>query len=150
MAAARRLGPDDWELFRDIRLRSLADAPDAFGSTYEREAQFDEPRWRRNLQVPVVVVEDPEPVAVGGTFDHDGVPHVWGMWTDPGHRGRGHAARVLDALLPPDQDAVLDVNIANVGARAVYERYGFVGTGVLEPLRPGSEQRIELMVLTRG
>jgi hypothetical protein len=42
------------------------------------------------------------------------------------------------------------VNIANVGARAVYERYGFVGTGVLEPLRPGSEQRIELMVLTRG
>jgi ribosomal protein S18 acetylase RimI-like enzyme len=72
------------------------------------------------------------------------------MWTDPGHRGRGHAVRVLDALLPPDQDAVLDVNVANGGARGVYERYGFVGTGVLEPLRPGSEQRIELMVLTRG
>jgi ribosomal protein S18 acetylase RimI-like enzyme len=72
------------------------------------------------------------------------------MWTDPAHRGRGHARRVLDALLPPEHDAVLDVNVANAGAREVYERYGFVGTGVLEPLRPGSEQRIELMVLTRG
>ena len=31
------------------------------------------------------------------------------------------------------------------GARAFYEGYGFVGTGELEPLRPGSEQRIKLM-----
>ena len=30
-------------------------------------------------------------------------------------------------------------------ARAFYEGYGFVGTGELEPLRPESEQRIELM-----
>jgi predicted GNAT family acetyltransferase len=150
MATIRRLGPDDWELFRDIRLDALADSPDAFGSTLEREQTSTEEDWRRRLRGPVVVVEDPGPVSVGGTFDHDGVPHVWGMWTHPDHRGRGHAARVLDALLPPDQDAVLDVNISNAGARAVYERYGFVGTGVLEPLRPGSEQRIELMVLTRG
>jgi ribosomal protein S18 acetylase RimI-like enzyme len=44
---------------------------------------------------------------------------------------------------------VLQVNIDNLEARGVYERYGFVGTGELEPLRAGSEQRIELMVLTR-
>jgi predicted GNAT family acetyltransferase len=70
------------------------------------------------------------------------------MWTEPAHRGRGHARRILDALIPPGTAAQLDVNVANDGARTAYERYGFVGTGELEPLRPGSDQRIELMVLT--
>jgi ribosomal protein S18 acetylase RimI-like enzyme len=150
MATLRALGPDDWETFRDIRLRSLADSPDAFGSTWERERAFTEAEWRRRLGVPVYVVEDPRPVAIGGTFDQEGVPHVWGMWTDPAHRGRGHARRILDALIPPGTPAQLDVNVTNDGARTAYQRYGFVGTGHLEPLRPGSDQRIELMVLRRG
>jgi ribosomal protein S18 acetylase RimI-like enzyme len=150
MATLRALAPDDWETFRDIRLRSLADSPDAFGSTWERERAFTEAEWRRRLGVPVYVVEDPRPVAIGGTFDQEGVPHVWGMWTDPAHRGRGHARRILDALIPPGTPAQLDVNVTNDGARTAYQRYGFVGTGHLEPLRPGSDQRIELMVLRRG
>jgi predicted GNAT family acetyltransferase len=150
MATLRALAPDDWETFRDIRLRSLADSPDAFGSTMEREQAFTEAEWRRRLGVPVYVVEDPRPVAIGGTFDQEGVPHVWGMWTDPAHRGRGHARRILDALIPPGTPAQLDVNVTNDGARTAYQRYGFVGTGHLEPLRPGSDQRIELMVLRRG
>ena len=147
MGEPRRLGPDDWEDFRDIRLRSLADSPDAFGSTFEREETFTEEDWRRRLTGPVYVVDDPRPVAIGGIFDNKGTPHVWGMWTEPTHRGRGHARAILDALIPAGTPAQLDVNVANAGARTAYERYGFVGTGQLEPLRPGSDQRIELMVL---
>jgi ribosomal protein S18 acetylase RimI-like enzyme len=150
MSEVRRLRPDDWETFREIRLRALADAPDAFGSTLERELAFTEDDWRERLTGPVVVVEDPRAVAVGGIFLNDDVPQVWGMWTDPGHRGRGHARRILDEILPSDRTAQLDVNVKNPGARTVYERYGFVGTGVLEPLRPGSDQMMELMVLRRG
>ena len=44
-------------------------------------------------------------------------------------------------------EAVL--HVANPGARTCYERYGFVATGGLEPLRPGSAQRIELMEIRR-
>ncbi len=150
MPTLRLLGPDDWETLRDIRLSALADAPDAFGSTLERERAFGEDDWRRRASGPVVVVDDPGPVSMGGTFLAGDELHVWGMWTHPAHRGRGHARAVLDALLPTDRGARLDVNVANLGARAVYERYGFVATGHLEPLRPGSDQRIELMVLRRG
>ena len=149
MTEVRRLGPDDWEDFRDIRLRALAESPDAFGSTLEREAELGEAEWRRRLVGPLYVVDDPRPVAVGGIFDNAGTPHVWGMWTDPAHRGRGHARAILDALIPPGTPAQLDVNIDNGDARTAYERYGFVGTGELEPLRPGSEQRIERMVINR-
>jgi ribosomal protein S18 acetylase RimI-like enzyme len=147
MAALRRLQPDDWEDLRDIRLRSLADSPDAFASTLERELEFPESDWRRRATGPVYVVYDPDPVAIGGVFDNAGIPHVWGMWTDPSHRGRGHARRILDALIPPGTPAQLDVNVTNGAARTAYERYGFVGTGRLEPLRAGSEQQVELMVL---
>ena len=148
MAELRRLGPDDWADFRDIRLRSLADSPDAFGSTLEREQAFTEADWRRRASGPVYVVDDPSPVSVGGLFDNDGTGQIWGMWTDPAHRGRGHARRILDAVTPLMPVVQLHVNVTNGDARTVYERYGFVGTGQLEPLRPGSDQQIELMVLT--
>jgi ribosomal protein S18 acetylase RimI-like enzyme len=149
MTEVRRICADDWQTFRDVRLRALADSPDAFGSTLEREQAFAEADWRRRLSGPVVVVLNPHTVSVGGLFDDDGVSHVWGMWTDPAHRRRGHARTILDSLIPPDGPVELHVNIANHGARTAYERYGFVGTGLLEPLRPGSDQRMELMVLRR-
>jgi len=148
MSELRRLGPGDWEDFRDIRLRSLADSPDAFASTLEREQAFTEDDWRQRVSGAVYVVEDPQPVAVGGIFDKDGIGQVWGMWTDPAHRGRGHARGILDALTPLLPRVQLHVNITNGGARTTYEHYGFVGTGTLEPLRPGSDQLIELMVLS--
>ncbi|MBF4770050.1 GNAT family N-acetyltransferase [Nocardioides agariphilus] len=148
----RRLTSDDWTVLSDVRLRALADSPDAFGSTLEREQTFGEKEWRRRLVRPVWIVEaDGRGVAMAGAFSNEGVLQVWGMWTDPAHRGRGHARALLDALVG---EAVregrvvgLHVNLANPGARAFYESYGFVGTGELEPLRPGSDQRIELMLI---
>jgi predicted GNAT family acetyltransferase len=71
------------------------------------------------------------------------------MWTDPAQRGRGHGRRLLLGLIGATwvegQTVALHVNTANDGARRFYERIGFAGTGELEPLRPGSDQRIELM-----
>ncbi len=147
MSELRRLGSDDWETFREIRLASLADSPDAFGSTLGREQGFSEADWRQRVSGLVYLVEDPAPVSVGGLFDNDGVFHVWGMWTAPAHRGRGHARSILDSMIPSEGLVRLHVNVENTVARTAYERYGFVGTGELEPLRPGSDQQMELMVL---
>ena len=148
-----RVHEDDWQAWRDLRLRSLADAPDAFGSTLERELAFSETDWRDRLKKGprVLVLVDDVPVALGGGFPNGDALMVFGMWTDPAHRRRGHADAVLDVVVgwarERDLPVVLHVNVANPGARRAYERYGFVATGHLEELRPGSDQRIELMRL---
>ena len=153
MCEVRRVGPDDWEAWRDIRLRSLRDSPDAFGSTYEREAAFEEADWREQAdgRPGVLVLEDGPPVALGGGFAADGALQVFGMWTEPAHRGRGHARAILDVVTgwAAERELPVELHVALVNpvARRVYETYGFVATGELEPLRPGSEIQIELMRL---
>jgi hypothetical protein len=42
----RPIAPDEGEALRAIRLRALADAPLAFGSTHAREAAYPPERWR--------------------------------------------------------------------------------------------------------
>ncbi|HEX4190418.1 MAG TPA: GNAT family N-acetyltransferase [Marmoricola sp.] len=158
----RVLQPDDWALWRSIRLRSLAADPDAFGSTLEHEAVIDEDGWRAWLAEVgprVVVVDGGEPVALGGGYLEDVAEdrqrlHVIAMWTDPAYRGRRLAAQVLDALVkwaaPRGLGLALDVAIGNVPARRAYEAFGFVSTGATRPIRYGSPALTEQMVLRRG
>lgn len=54
--------PDHWRLSRDIRLRALAEAPDAFCSTLEGEQGLDEAGWLSRL-------ERAHGVRVGGRCD---------------------------------------------------------------------------------
>lgn len=151
----RLVGPDAWALWRDARLRALADAPTAFGSTYEREAGLSEAQWRERLAgdgASVLGSSRGGVVAMGGTYlPGDGWCHVFGMWVDPGWRGQGLGRRVLERLtrwaaeraLPME----LGVTVGNDAARTVYERFGFVATGETSPLRPGAVERLERMVL---
>jgi hypothetical protein len=47
--SVRRLGASEWEAWRSLRLRALAEDPAAFGSTYEREAAWSDDGWRARI-----------------------------------------------------------------------------------------------------
>lgn len=149
----RVLGPDDWRTWRDIRLRSLADAPEAFGSTLARERDFAEEDWLRWLTgVAVLATVDGVPAALGGGYRvRDGWMQVVAMWTAPAYRRRGLALRILDVVVTAaraeGRRLVLDVARGNPAARTAYERYGFVATGESERIRPDSTDLADLMVL---
>jgi ribosomal protein S18 acetylase RimI-like enzyme len=153
----RVLCGDDWAVLRDIRLRALRDSPSAFGSTYEREAGFAETHWRERLEddssVSVLAEVDGRPVGMAGGFpDLPGLLHVVAMWVEPSTRGRGVGHALLRAVDDRARDRGLglhlDVNTTNATARRSYERYGFRATGETRPLREGSEELVERMVLT--
>lgn len=150
---------EDWAALREVRLRALADAPDAFGSTLAQVADRPEEEWRAALRRPwplLLAHADGRPVAMGGLGAPDGSPdvHVWGMWVAPEARGSGVGSRILADLLTraraTGRRVVLDVTDGNDGARRLYERHGFAGTGARRPLRDGSALLVEEMVLVGG
>ena len=69
MIETRQLSADDWEIWRDLRLRALADAPYAFGSTLAEWHDADESRWRKRFaDVPynAIALDDGRPVGMVG------------------------------------------------------------------------------------
>jgi GNAT superfamily N-acetyltransferase len=155
----RRLGPEDWRAYREIRLRALTDSPDSFSATHAGALAMPETQWRERLVGPSpvwAVFEAGHPVSMGGGFPApDGATaQVVGMWTAPEARGRGYARLLLREIIAwttaAGRTAYLQVTEGNAAARALYVECGFVPTGERSPLREGSDLRVEEFVLTRA
>ena len=148
-----RLGPDDWKIFRDVRLRSLADAPAAFGSRYDDWVSAPEERWRARLtDVPLTVVAriDGETVGVAsGMVDDEDWAELISMWVDPSARGTGVAHELIGAVVEwaAEQGRSLYLMVRSDNARAIraYEKAGFVDRGVPDdwPADEPPENRME-------
>lgn len=62
--------PQEWATLRSIRLAALRESPHSFGSSHEREAGWDENRWRESIRSVAwfLAWRDGRPVGiVGGT-----------------------------------------------------------------------------------
>lgn len=51
MCAVRKIESADWPIYKDLRLRALRDAPDAFGSTLAAELPRPDSLWQDRLVV---------------------------------------------------------------------------------------------------
>jgi ribosomal protein S18 acetylase RimI-like enzyme len=144
MVFVREIAADDWELMRDVRLAALAEAPDAFGSTYAREIAFGEEQWRGRISdrsVTFFAYTDPveSPAGLAGVYVEDGVADLVSMWVRPGFRGRGVGEALIEAAASwakqhDFRTLWLWVTDMNGAARRLYERCGFTATGERAPL----------------
>ena len=145
----RRTTEDDWERLRDVRLRALAEAPYAFGSTLERERDRTEAGWREwagrgrwGNGVTFVADEGDRFVGLASGFPEEDEPdavHIVAMWVDPSVRRTGLARALIDAVVAWARDAEakavhLWVADGNDPASALYHSYGLQPTGTRQPL----------------
>ncbi|HEY6933433.1 MAG TPA: GNAT family N-acetyltransferase [Marmoricola sp.] len=152
----RTAGPADAALWRELRLRALADAPTAFASTLEREQAWGVQVWADRLAAgsSLLAFVGEQAIGIGAGVVH---PPGWfavvAIWVDPAFRRRGANTRILEALVRRAEElglpVHLDVTRGNDVARRAYERFGFRATGETEPLREGSPYVVERMVLRR-
>ncbi len=49
MLKIRTFAAQEWEIYKDLRLRALADAPSAFGSTFAEEHKRPDSEWANRL-----------------------------------------------------------------------------------------------------
>ncbi|MGC4937704.1 GNAT family N-acetyltransferase [Kribbella sp. DT2] len=152
MTDLRALTPDDWKVWRDLRLAALSEAPAAFGSRYEDWVGAEEDRWRARLSVPgsynVVVSLDGTPSGMAGGLpaDDNDVRHLVSMWVAPAARGHGLGDRLMAAVedWARADDAVaveLSVVQGNDTAYALYLRHGYALTGKSGDLMPDGVHR---------
>ena len=143
-----RLTSEDWERGRDVRLRALRDAPDAFSTRVEEVAAQPSHWWRAqhtsSEAATFVAVSHGRDVGlvVGAPFTgRDRTAGLFAMWVAPGARGSGVSDRLVTAVidwarLAGYQRLLLDVGDENPAAVRLYERMGFVATGATSRLPP--------------
>lgn len=142
MITLQPLTPDDWPVWRELRLAALADAPDAFCARLaDWQGEHDrEERWRGRLSIPgahdVVASLDGTPagMASGVPSNEHGAVELISMWVAPGARGHG----VGDALIGEVERLARSTGATvlwllvmehNATATALYRRNGFEPTG---------------------
>jgi RimJ/RimL family protein N-acetyltransferase len=169
-ATIKPLEADDWDAFWALRLRALAEHPDAFGSELDETLAAGEQAARERF----APLQDDPVNQIFGAFDQEGTlagvagilgndhrkmrhrVFVWGVYVVPEARGTGVGKALMGACVDHARatPGVLQVHLTvashNAAAIAIYERCGFVRYG-REPrsliLPDGREIDEDLMVL---
>lgn len=153
--------PEQWRLLRDIRLRALQEAPQAFTSSSQEESAFEDAVWRDRAANghSIVATDGDEPVGLATGIDAStGDPakrELVGMWVAPSHRRQGIAKMLVGEIAEwaRSQGAeFLDLGVleGNEPARVAYVKMGFRPTGVTVPVWSDPSCSCETMQLELG
>jgi ribosomal protein S18 acetylase RimI-like enzyme len=141
----RKLARSDLPDYRRLRLAALEAHPEAFGSSWEEESQYDDATFTQRM-----MPASPS-VALGGFSGamligiagmvvlprakqrHKGT--IYGVYVDPLHRGSGLAHALIEAVLAEARGAGLlllhlSVTAGNIPARRLYQNLGFRTYGI--------------------
>lgn len=167
------MSPADAASFREIRLEALRDCPSAFGASYETERTWPVGVFARRIPdgPPDAVFgacadgDAAALVGIAGFRVHPGLKErhkgmVWGMYVRPAGRGSGTGRALLRAVVAHAAEVAeveivqLSVVTAQVAARALYDRMGFVPYGIeRRALRVGAEyydEELRALVIAGG
>ncbi len=131
----RGLGPEDWRVARDLRLRALAQAPWAFGSTLagaEEKGPADWQDWvtRGGTGATFVASWNAEACGLIRVGPEGADAGLTSLWVAEAARRHGLAQALVQATLRWARGqgygrVVLDVRRQNSAAIALYRRMGF-------------------------
>jgi GNAT superfamily N-acetyltransferase len=141
-----RLTSGNEERLRAIRLRALADAPDAFGTTYDEALARSAEDWRLQLAlfanfIAVAAGHDVGIIRGAPDDERPDTAYLLSMWVAPEMRRQKIASVLIDSVVQWAKShgyrrVILDVAEVNAAALALYFNKGFVTNGNSGTLPP--------------
>lgn len=153
MLGARRIQLGEGSVYREIRLRALRDAPDAFTTTYAQAIERTAGNWDETAdgaangteRAIFFILTDGKPTGLAALYQHPELPgtgELLQVWVAPEYRGSGAADALLDALFRWGTEeagfsrVIAEVKASNTRALGFYRRYGFVHLSNIEASDP--------------
>ena len=161
MPEIRPLAPDQWPLLKAVRLRALADAPEAFGTTLAQASAWDDARWQENARrftllppaTSFLAYADDTPCGMANCFtlqEDSQTAELTAFWVAPQQRGQGIADALVAAIISWAKlqgVTTLQAWVVEDNARALgfYQKFGFEETKERQPHAPDLTKQIKLL-----
>lgn len=140
-----KLNPDDWRLYRQIRLESLQAEPQAYSSSFGEVSQRPDSHWQERLIETqqgsqswlLFAKENDRIIGMVGAYRSvtSGVVEIISLYVTIRNRQKGAGRALLEAILAEISQAsdirkaCLTVNSEQAAAVALYRESGFQVTG---------------------
>ena len=141
MITIRRIQICETALYKQIRLASLKDAPNAFETTYDAALQRTDEMWHARVestaqgsdQAIFLALFDQLPIGIAALVRIKGQTdsgELMQVWVSPEHRGTGVAWDLMNSIFKWAQEnnfhrIIAGVTKVNAGALKFYTKYGF-------------------------
>ena len=158
-AEIRQIKAVEWDRVRKIRLRALADSPDAFGRGLADELSMPDQAWIERAERGALGLDTATFIAETGAGlvglatvrleqDADARADLFGLWVDPAARAAGVGLALTQAVIDwarryGARTLALLVVTSNLTAIRLYSRAGFRETGHSLPM-PRKPSLIEI------
>jgi GNAT superfamily N-acetyltransferase len=151
--SVRRFASHEWTTYRDLRLRSLADSPDAFGGTLAQAQGLTDEEWAERLARGVASpLDEPLLARLGGVPvglawgriepTERGTARLYQVWVAASARRHGLGRMLVQAAIAWATQVgarVLTLGVTcDTPAMRLYGSEGFVPHGEPGPIRPGA------------
>ena len=146
---------DEWQIYKDLRLGALVEAPYAFGSSYAEESQRPDSYWARRLtngassewDLPLIAEVDGQPAGLSWGKIEPVEPekaYLYQVWVKPEFRRLGLGQMLVEAVITWAREKnarclELGVTAGDSPAMRLYQRLGFEPCGEPQPFRPEAD-----------
>ena len=141
MVTVRRIKFDEIDLYKQVRLVSLKDAPYAFETTYDSAVRRSDEVWRERVEsgaegtdgATFLAFSGELPIGIAALFrikDRVNVGELMQVWVSPEYRGTTVTRDLMDTIFKWAGEnnfhkVIAGVTKANVKALKFYVKYGF-------------------------
>lgn len=136
----KRLTPDDWRLYKQLRLEALKNTHGAFGGSYDSESLLADTEWQGRLVQPGcafwVLYDQNRPIGMTGVVqakDSAETTALIASYIHPDYRGKGlsnffYKARIEWSKENGYKRIIVSHRASNAASKAANQKFGFIHT----------------------